>query len=304
LIGSLSRVAESIFPNLQTIVGSLLGYLQYLPWLVLVPVLSFFMLRDAADFERTVVSLLPTEKLRKRVHWMLLDVSSTLAAYTRAQILSCLVVGVQVTVIFTALRVPYALVLGAVSAIFEFVPMVGPLVAAIVAFSLTLTSSFKLALVAVLALVVLRIVHDYVVYPRIVGHGIKMHPMVVILAILVGAELGGLAGIFLGIPFVGLIMVTYHHYRAYRNQEFQAGGGARKESPPQQEMTLAGASVGGEVSPETTQGSLNEFLADAGASLISSDIQSEIAYSEEVTIEVEREVLTVSDNKPGREGNG
>ncbi len=218
-LGMTSRAAETIFPFLETIVGGILGYLQYLPWLILVPVLSFFMLKDAAAFEESVVGLLPNERLRKRAHWLLLDVSSTLAAYTRAQILSCIVVGTEVTILFTIFGIPYAVVLGVISAILEFIPLAGPLVAAVIAFALTLTTSLNQALLVALILAILRIVHDYFVYPKIVGHGIKMHPMVVVLAILVGAELGGLPGIFLAIPSVGLIMVGYNHYKAYKSAE-------------------------------------------------------------------------------------
>ena len=57
---------------------------------------------------------------------------------------------------------------------------------------------------------------DYVIYPRIVGHGIKMHPLMVILAILCGAELDGVVGVFPAIPVVGLFIVCYNHYLAYR----------------------------------------------------------------------------------------
>ena len=76
--------------------------------------------------------------------------------------------------------------------------------------------SFKSALIAVLFLVCLRVLQDYVIYPRIIGHGIKMHPLVVILAILCGAELNGVVGVFLAIPVVGLFIVGYQHYAAYK----------------------------------------------------------------------------------------
>jgi predicted PurR-regulated permease PerM len=235
-----SRAADAIFPFLEAIVGGALSYLQYLPWLILVPVLSFFMLKDASVFEESVIGMLPNERLRKRAHWLLLDVSSTLAAYTRAQILSCIVVGTEVTILFTAFGVPYAVVLGAISAILEFIPLAGPLVAAIIAFALTLTTSFNLAMLVVLILVVLRIVHDYLVYPRIVGHGIKIHPMIVVLAILVGAELGGLPGIFLAIPSVGLIIVGYNHYKAYKSAERLRGESdtGRLSDIPQGEISV------------------------------------------------------------------
>ncbi len=216
IFGQITRAAEELFPWLSGQVRGLLGYLAYLPWLIIVPIMSFFLLKDAESFEHSLLAFFPDERLQKRVHYLLLDVSGTIAAYIRAQITACLVIGAEVTVGLGLIGVPYAVVLGAIAGVLEFVPLVGPLLAAIIIFSLTLTASFKLALWSVLFLAVLRIVHDYIVYPRIIGHGIKMHPLIVVLAVLSGAEIAGLTGIFLAIPFVGLIVVTYNHYLAYR----------------------------------------------------------------------------------------
>ena len=211
------RIANSVLPWLEIVVGAILGYLTYLPWLILVPVLAFFMLKDAALFEREIVSFMPTERLRKRVHWLLLDVSRTLAAYIRAQITACLVVWMLVTVGLALIpRFKYELALGAIAGVLEFVPLAGPLISAVVICSLGLTISWQTAVIAALFLAVLRIVQDYVLYPRIIGHGIKIHPLVVVIAILCGAEIGGLVGIFLAVPVVGLLMVGYNHYLAYQ----------------------------------------------------------------------------------------
>jgi predicted PurR-regulated permease PerM len=111
---------------------------------------------------------------------------------------------------------PYPVVLGAIAGLLEFIPLVGPLISAVVIFGLTLTVSFKTALIVALFLAVLRMVQDYFIYPKIVGRGIKMHPLMVIMAILAGAEIGGLIGIFLSIPVVGLVIVFYNHYLAFR----------------------------------------------------------------------------------------
>jgi predicted PurR-regulated permease PerM len=212
-----SDMASSIAEWLTESLAGALGYLQYLTWLVLMPVLSFFLLKDAASFEQNLLALLPTERLQKRAHWLLMDISGTLAAYIRAQITACLVVGAVMMIGLTLLGAPYPAVLGAIAGLLEFIPLVGPLLAAIIIFLLTLTVvSFKKALIVALFLAILRIIEDYVVYPRIVGRGIKMHPIMVILAILAGAEIGGLIGIFLSIPAVGLVMVFYNHYLAYR----------------------------------------------------------------------------------------
>jgi predicted PurR-regulated permease PerM len=209
-------MATSIAAWLTELLTGAFGYVPYLTWFVLIPVLSFFLLKDAASFEQNLLALLPNERLQKRAHWLLMDISGTLAAYIRAQITACLVVGTVMMIALTLIGAPYPVVLGAIAGLLEFIPLVGPLLAALVIFLLTLTVSFKTALIVALFLVILRMVEDYVIYPRIVGRGIKMHPITVIIAILAGAEIGGLIGIFLSIPVVGLMIVFHNHYLAYR----------------------------------------------------------------------------------------
>src|SRR5438105_13248751 len=76
-----------------------------------------------------------------------------------------------------------------------------------------------MAFVVLLFLGILRIVQDYVIYPRIIGTGIHLHPLAVILAILGGAELAGIAGIFLAIPVIAILTVTYCHWLEHRGSE-------------------------------------------------------------------------------------
>jgi predicted PurR-regulated permease PerM len=214
-----SHIAASLLPWLQEKFLGLLAYLQYLPWLILVPVVSFFFLKDATSFGEAFVESMPNEKLKKRVRWMLLDMSKTIALYIRAQIIACLVVGTLVTIGLAIIGVPYTVVLGVMSAIFEFVPLAGPFLAAVVIVSLAAFVSIKTAIIAAVFLLVLRLVQDYVIYPRIIGEGIHMPPFLVIIAFLAGAEIAGLLGIFFAIPVVGLILVVFHHYRAYKGLE-------------------------------------------------------------------------------------
>ncbi|HST23824.1 MAG TPA: AI-2E family transporter [Blastocatellia bacterium] len=240
-----NELVSSIGPWLGKLLLSAFGYLPYLLWLIIVPIFSFFLLKDAAKFEHGLVALLPNEKLRKRAHWLLEDVSKTLAAYIRAQITACIEIGILITVGFSIIGVPYAIVMGAVAGMLEFLPMIGPFTFAAVAFLLALTVSLKLALIVALFLAVLRILQDYIIYPRIVGQGIEMHPLVVIIAILSGFELGGLIGVFLSIPFVGLMIVVYNHYLAYRGRQGAAGPISAEQferelqRPPQPELAPA-----------------------------------------------------------------
>lgn len=240
IVASLTDLVRSFSGSLGSVITGIVDSLTYAIWLVLVPIFSFFMLKDADRFAAGVVALMPTERLQKRAYWLLLDVSRTLAGYIRAQITACVVVGTLVTLGFLVIRVPYAVALGLISGVLEFIPMVGPVVAAIISFGLTLTASFKLALGVAAFLILMRLVQDYVIYPRIIGHGVRMHPLLVVLAILCGEKIGGITGIFLAIPVVGLMSVFYNHYLAYRALSAQVSEATAQGSPVDEKEAVPG----------------------------------------------------------------
>ncbi len=201
-------------------VERMLGLIIYLPWLVLIPILSFFFLKDADAFRRSALAMLPRGRIRWRGDEFIQDVNSALAAYTRAQLTACLLVGAVSSLGFALIGLPSPLVLGLIAGILEFVPLVGPLLVAILAVLLALLhSGLGMAFVVLLFLGVMRVVQDYVVYPRIIREGIHLHPLAVILAILSGAELAGVAGIFLAIPVMAIITVSYRHWLEHRGSE-------------------------------------------------------------------------------------
>lgn len=199
----------------------MVGWLIFLPWLVLIPILSFFFLKDADSFRRSVLAMLPRGRLRWRGDEFFQDVNSTLAAYIRAQLIACVLVGAVCSIGFALIGLPSPLVLGLIAGILEFVPLVGPLGVAILAAVLGLLHSggFGMTVVVLLFLGVLRIVQDYVIYPRIIGEGIHLHPLAVILAILAGHEIAGVAGIFLAIPVIAILTVSYRHWLEHRGME-------------------------------------------------------------------------------------
>jgi predicted PurR-regulated permease PerM len=190
---------------------AIVGIASYAPWLVLVPILAFFLLKDADGFRRSAVSALP-HRVRRRGYELLKEVNATLAAYIRAQLLACVLVGTLCGVGFAVLGVPYPVLLGVLAGILEFVPLIGPLVAAVVSALLAGLHAPLSALWVCAFLLVLRIVEDYVVYPRLIRHGVHLHPLAVIVAVLAGLELGGVAGVFLAIPAVAIVSVICRHW--------------------------------------------------------------------------------------------
>jgi predicted PurR-regulated permease PerM len=196
----------------------LLGALSDLPWLVLVPVLAFLMLKDAATIRRTILVALP-HRVQLRGHRLFEELNATLAAYVRAQLIACVVVGTLSGIGFAALGNPYAVLLGVLAAVMEFIPLIGPLVVAVPAVVIAALQDQALALWTVAFLVVLRVVEDYVIYPRLIGRDIHLHPLVVILAVLAGVELDGIAGIFIAVPVVALVTVAGRHWLEWRGRD-------------------------------------------------------------------------------------
>lgn len=212
----IEKVGATATDGLQHIAG----WLVYLPWLVLIPILGFFLLKDVETFRRSALQMLPRGRWRWRGDEFFQDVNSTLAAYTRAQLTASLLVGGTCAAGFAVIGLPSPLVLGLIAGLCEWIPLVGPLAIAILAvIAALLHAGLPATLAVMLFLGVLRIVEDYVVYPRLIGHGVHLHPLAVILAILCGAELGGVAGILLAIPLVAVVTVSYRHWLEHRGSE-------------------------------------------------------------------------------------
>lgn len=197
----------------------LIQLLGFLPWLMLIPILAFFLLKDSASFRAIALQTLPQGRWRWRGRELLQDINTTLAVYIRAQLIACLLIGTVCTIGFSLIGVRYALVLGIVSGLFEFIPLLGPLVVAVIATLIASVYSMKQALGVVVFLGILRIVHDYIVYPRIIGHGLPLHPFAVIVAVLCGAALASVPGIFLAIPTVAILSVGYRHWLEHIGSE-------------------------------------------------------------------------------------
>lgn len=218
--GAIPGVIEKVSLTVSAVLSNIAGWVIYIPWLVLIPILSFFFLKDADTFRRSALQMLPRGRWRWRGDEFFQDINSTLAAYIRAQLTACLFIGVVCALGFTVLGLPSPLVLGVIAGICEFVPLVGPLFIALVAAAAAVLHGGPFsAFLVLIFLGVLRIVQDYIVYPRLIGQGIHLHPLAVIIAILAGAELAGIAGIFLAIPVVAILTVSYRHWLEHRGSE-------------------------------------------------------------------------------------
>jgi predicted PurR-regulated permease PerM len=211
LDGAVDYLEQEIRSTLQEMIAAA----PYALWLAATPIVSFMLLTSAPSFQRSALRVLPRGHLRWRGEEYLRDVNSALAGYVRAQTAAGVLVGLMCVTGFVLLGLPSAVSMGVAAGVLELVPAIGPLTVMVV----VATQAGDLVWRALLFLLVLRLVQDYVVYPRLVRRGMRLSTPAVILTIWIGAALAGAAGVILAIPAAGFLSVSIRHWREYRDIE-------------------------------------------------------------------------------------
>ncbi len=191
--------------------------------LLLAIVLSIYWLVARGTALRQILTLTP-QKYRRPVYGIWVDTEDTLGAYLRGEVILGLIIGAVSYVGLLALQIPNAAALAVLAGLLEFVPFVGPTLAAIPAILLALTASPVKAVLVLIFYVLVQTVEGNYLVPKIMGRGLKLHPMIVLLAITAGYYLSGIVGAVLALPLAGAVQIIIRHLR-----EFQVRDGQDKE---------------------------------------------------------------------------
>ncbi len=171
----------------------------------------FFVLASAAYWvverdkaEDLLCSLLPRPRRKKvRDTWELID--AKLGAYVRGQAVLVVLVAVVLSLAFWAIGLPYWILVGAFAGVVELIPVIGPLAAGALAVGVGLTVSWQTGLAAGLAVLIVRLIEDYLVIPRVLGDAVGLTPLVVLVSVTACGLLFGGFAIILAIPLAAVI---------------------------------------------------------------------------------------------------
>ncbi|MGA7338065.1 MAG: AI-2E family transporter [Candidatus Sulfotelmatobacter sp.] len=183
--------------------------------LVVVPLLSIFFLRDGRAFSEVLLALVQSRPQRELLQGVLSDLNQMLAHFIRAQLTLAALTFIAYSAALGVMRMPYALVLGTMGGLLEFIPVLGPLVAATTIVGVALLMGYKHWLVLILVLGIWRLIQDYVSSPRIMGQSMELHPLAAIFGVMAGGEVAGILGIFLSIPVMASLRIVFRRWRLY-----------------------------------------------------------------------------------------
>lgn len=182
-------------------------------WLVLIPILAIFFLKDKSNFARSIEGLLDNPRSRRILSDIMNDLDEMLSHFVRAQLYVAAISGVVYVVGLSLMRVPYALALGTLGGLMEFIPFVGPLVAGVLILAVSFGLNYGHLALVLLFLAVWRVLQDYVVSPRVLGGRVEVHPLAAIFGVLAGGEIAGVAGIYFAVPVMAAARILWVHWR-------------------------------------------------------------------------------------------
>jgi len=203
-------VKESIVPLIRTFSG--------VAEMIAVPFLTFYLLKDGRKITASIANFLSPAQV-ERFSPFLGDISAVLGSYIRGQMLISVVTGSVVFIGMSILGLPYAHILALVSALSEFVPVIGSVIATVPGTLVALSYSPLLAFqVLVFYIILLKINHN-IIYPKVVGQAIKVHPLFIMVTILLFGHLFGVTGMLFAVPTVAVGRVWLLHLLG-RGSEF------------------------------------------------------------------------------------
>ena len=217
LVSGIEGLAGSVVPLLTGLVGAVLD-------VILVAVLSIYLLADGSRVSDWLRRNMP-DRQQGRMKFLLDTLQRIVGGYIRGQLFLCGLVGVLVGVGMQVIGVPYALLLGVVAFILEFIPVLGTLVSGAICVLLALTRGWLFALIVLIYFVVVHVVEGDVLGPRVVGKAIGLHPVISLAALIAGAELFGIVGALFASPVAGvlqaLLVAIWMEWRATHPKDFQ-----------------------------------------------------------------------------------
>ena len=177
-------------------------------WLFVIPILAIFILRDGRPVADAFIAACGEGTKAQRI---LKRVDSMLARYIRAQLALAGLSFAFYSVSLLVLGFHYAIALGALGGVLEFLPTVGWIASATAILSIGFLTHAHWIWMALL-LVLWRLVQDYGNSPRIMGHNLELQPLTVIVALMVGGQVGGIAGLYLSVPAAAVLRIVWLVY--------------------------------------------------------------------------------------------
>lgn len=204
------KIQEVVINSFTKIIEVIASFFSKIVNIVMIPVLTFYFLKDKDFFKAKLIYLIP-KRWKSKILEVAKDSDRVIGRFLRGRIILCIYVGIFTALGLNILKINYAIVIGLVAGIFDIIPYFGPVIGAIPAIIIAfLQEPIKVIYVIVWLFIVQQIEGD-IIAPKVIGSSVGLHPVTIILALLAGGTFFGIVGMILAVPFVAIIKVIGEH---------------------------------------------------------------------------------------------
>lgn len=219
------ELAKNVIARLNGLGVQLLGSLEglfksvgsFLASVVIIPVITFFLIKDSRWFKRALISKVPNKYFELSLN-ILDKTGDQVTKYIQGQAVAALIVGaLSIIGLFIINRVfhdpvPYFAFIGAVRGLLNVIPYVGPIIGMILALAFTiLNNPANLGIVLLwvaIVFILVQVIDNVAITPLVVSKSVNMHPLTVLVVVIIGGKMAGALGMLLAVPFLGIIKVV------------------------------------------------------------------------------------------------
>ncbi len=206
---AIGNSGSNLLPYLRSAGMQVFSGAKYVLYIVLIPILSFFFLKNGRAIIANLVEAIADGNRRQMLRDILDDISLLLGQYIRALVILSLCTFTAYSIFLTITGAPYAVLLAGLASVFELIPVIGPLSAGILVVFVAGFSGYTHVWWFVIFWVLYRLFQDYVTSPWLMGAGVKLNPLLVLFGVLAGEQIAGVAGMFFSVPVIATLRVVY-----------------------------------------------------------------------------------------------
>lgn len=191
------------------------GILTFVAGAVTITFLTLFMLLEGPRWVARTIELLPARR-QPEAREIADEIYQLVGRYVTGNLLISLIAGTVTTIVLVALGVPFALALGLLVAVLDLIPLAGATLAAIIVTLVALTDSATTALIVLTFFIVYQQLENHLLQPIVYGRTVRLSPLAILLAVLIGVEIAGIIGALAAIPVGGTVQILLDHWRRRR----------------------------------------------------------------------------------------
>lgn len=210
---NLRNLEDTLVQWTQTAINTLLGFFSNLFSLVLAPILAFYLLKDWDHIGRRIRSLFPVE-WESAITSLWEEVDRVLVGFIRGYLFVSVLVGILTGIGLSLIGMNYVVLLAIIAGLTNFIPYFGPVIAAVPVVFLGLIESTRLAVQALLVMVVVQQLESNMITPAVLGESVGLHPIAIVFVLLAGGSLFGLLGMLLAVPVAAVLRIIFGYFYA------------------------------------------------------------------------------------------